>query len=170
MSGNSSSSSLGSIGSIGSFDSMDSTTSAGRRRGKRIAGGYSCPHPGCEKVFDVPSKMRHHERNHINRPDRPHVCGACTERFLFPKDLKRHLTRIHGTGMQRSESDVSGSVSIHHASDTTTETSGFESNAIADEFSINKTASKQSPSSDGKSRFRWKPRLPPIPRDPGGKI
>lgn len=89
---NSSSSSLGSINSLESVMSTNSTVS---RRGKRIPGGYPCLEQDCGKVFDLPSDLRHHQRNHTSKDDRPYPC-ECGERFLYPKDLLRHSRNIHG--------------------------------------------------------------------------
>ena len=83
-----------SIGSLGSFDSSLSTTSALSKRGVRVPGGYPCRHPGCGRAFDVPSQLRHHERNHAPAEGRPHVCH-CGARFLYPKDLARHSIKVH---------------------------------------------------------------------------
>ena len=91
LSRNSSSSSLG---SVGSSRSVESTTSTNSKRGKRVLGGYPCTHHGCLKVFDVPSQLRHHRRPHTAKEDYRHSCH-CGERFLYPKDLRRHVTNVH---------------------------------------------------------------------------
>lgn len=64
-------------------------------RGLRLTGAYECQQ--CSTTFDVPSNLRHHERKHIPKEHLPHACSVfgCRERFLFPKDLRRHAKRKH---------------------------------------------------------------------------
>ena len=85
-------SSSSSVGSVGSLESAVSVGSA--KRGRRVSGGYPCRQAGCGKVFDVPSDLRHHERKHTAKANRPYGCH-CGERFLYPKDLTRHSTNVH---------------------------------------------------------------------------
>lgn len=80
--------------SMTSMNSANSAaSSAASRRGPRIAGGYPCRQ--CDRVFDVPSDLAQHERNHKPKEQRPHACPHCDERFLYPKDLGRHIRRKH---------------------------------------------------------------------------
>lgn len=65
------------------------------KRGQRIPGGYPCTR--CELTFDIPSQLRHHERKHMTKDERPFPCRHCGERFLYPKDLSRHNERLHNT-------------------------------------------------------------------------
>ncbi|KAK4508225.1 hypothetical protein PRZ48_001963 [Zasmidium cellare] len=88
-----------------SMHSMDSAVSVSSKRGLRITGAYRCGE--CTAAFDVPSDLRHHQRKHISKDDRPYACSICTDRFLYPKDLVRHMRRKHG--MQRdSQQDLRG--------------------------------------------------------------
>ncbi|KAK4496006.1 hypothetical protein PRZ48_013275 [Zasmidium cellare] len=76
-----------------SLHSMYSATSFTSTRGTRITSGYGCNQ--CGATFDVPSELRHHERNHLPKESRPHACVHCGERFLYPKDVQRHIGRKH---------------------------------------------------------------------------
>lgn len=82
-----------------SLHSMWSATSFSSQRGTRLPGGYECSQ--CGATFDVPSELRHHERNHMPKEQRPHACNRCGERFLYPKDVQRHIGRKHG-GLETS--------------------------------------------------------------------
>ncbi|KXT18285.1 hypothetical protein AC579_2868 [Pseudocercospora musae] len=72
---------------------------------QRIPGGYPCAQ--CELAFDIPSQLKHHERKHMAKDDRPFPCSQCSEKFLFPKDLARHKERIHGITNTVSQSNAS---------------------------------------------------------------
>lgn len=74
---------------------MASVASAGSRRGQRVTGGYRCPEPGCEATFDLSGDLRHHQRKHQAKEERPHACRLCDQRFTYPKDLRRHHTARH---------------------------------------------------------------------------
>lgn len=76
-----------------SLHSAHSATSFSSQRGSRILGGYECNQ--CGAAFDVPSELRHHERKHLSKEQRPHACEHCGERFLYPKDVQRHTKRRH---------------------------------------------------------------------------
>lgn len=73
--------------------SVQSNMSAPGKRGQRIPGGYRCLQ--CTSNFDLPSKLRHHERKHIAKEQRRHGCNECGSRFLYPKDLARHERNVH---------------------------------------------------------------------------
>ncbi|KAK4508224.1 hypothetical protein PRZ48_001962 [Zasmidium cellare] len=76
-----------------SLQSMASIASSSSRRGQRIVGAYPCMQ--CDRTFDVPSDLRHHERNHMAASSRPYKCHYCCQRFLYPKDRTRHVMRKH---------------------------------------------------------------------------
>ncbi|KAF2172113.1 hypothetical protein M409DRAFT_17353 [Zasmidium cellare ATCC 36951] len=88
-----------------SMHSMDSAVSVSSKRGLRIVRGYRCDE--CAATFDVPSELRHHQRKHISKDDRPYACSVCTVRFLYPKDLVRHMRRKHGMPHD-SQQDLNG--------------------------------------------------------------
>ncbi|KXT06837.1 hypothetical protein AC578_7131 [Pseudocercospora eumusae] len=85
--------------------SASTISSIPSKRGQRIPGGYPCAQ--CELAFDIPSQLKHHERKHMAKDDRPFPCSQCSEKFLFPKDLARHKERIHGITNTVSQSSAS---------------------------------------------------------------
>ncbi|KAF2172114.1 hypothetical protein M409DRAFT_17354 [Zasmidium cellare ATCC 36951] len=85
-----------------SLQSMASAASSSSRRGQRIVGAYPCAQ--CDRVFDVPSDLRHHERNHMAANSRPYKCHYCGQRFLYPKDRTRHVLRKHTSAGAQSDS------------------------------------------------------------------
>lgn len=83
------------------------------RRSKRapaIRGGYTCEHDNCTRTFDRACDLRHHARMHIASCDRPVVCVVCTKRFLWPKDLSRHMRQKGHYGLQ----SLASGQSIHY--------------------------------------------------------
>lgn len=74
--------------------SASTVSSAPSKRGQRVPGGYPCAQ--CDLAFDIPSQLKHHERKHLAKDERPYPCSQCSEKILFPKDLGRHKERIHG--------------------------------------------------------------------------
>ena len=51
----------------------------------------SCDFSGCDKSFDTPSELSHHQRNHTRPEDRPFACEPCGWSFIWEKDLNRHF-------------------------------------------------------------------------------
>ena len=97
--------------------SVQSNISAPGKRGQRIPGGYRCSQ--CASNFDLPSKLRHHERKHIAKDQRRHGCNECGSRFLYPKDLARHERNVHK--LDNSESAVGQDISAHGQSTSNTD-------------------------------------------------
>lgn len=77
-------------------DSQSLAQQAAKPRAKepRIPGGYHCP--DCtRRPFDTACEMQKHQYQvHTSKSDRPHGCETCDERFLYQKDLNRHM-RTH---------------------------------------------------------------------------
>lgn len=76
-----------------SGSSIGSSTS--RRRQRRTIHGFQCKTEGCGAAFDRSCDLVHHQRIHIPYEERPYPCGRCQQRFLYPKDLRRHEKK-HG--------------------------------------------------------------------------
>lgn len=66
------------------------------RKQARIKGGYACQHAGCDRVFDIPSRLTRHERAHLPPRQYCHICQAF---FKFPQRLGRHYRDEHGVSM-----------------------------------------------------------------------
>ncbi|QIX00815.1 hypothetical protein AMS68_006332 [Peltaster fructicola] len=66
------------------------SSGSGRSRSHSIASAtsYHCDHHGCGKDFKTKTEYTHHRRNH---GDRNHACSHCSKRFVFRKDLNRHI-------------------------------------------------------------------------------
>jgi uncharacterized Zn-finger protein len=66
-----------------------------RERQERIPYGYPCSQ--CQKRHHTAGDLRKHvARAHLPESSRQQQCAHCTARFLWPKDLRRHMTQIHG--------------------------------------------------------------------------
>lgn len=61
------------------------------KRHPLIANGYHCQYPDCEKKFNRAGDCRKHETVHDSV--RPHRCLVCDRTFMYPKDLRRHVSR-----------------------------------------------------------------------------
>lgn len=60
--------------------------------------GYlQCDHPGCRQTFSSRGELNHHIRCHIPEDERPHQCLICPRRFLYPREVRRHMA-THGIG------------------------------------------------------------------------
>jgi uncharacterized C2H2 Zn-finger protein len=63
-----------------------------------LSQGYRCNHNGCAehtKFWDTKSERDHHERKHVPKDQRAHVCEHCGMTFHFPKDRDRHALAVH---------------------------------------------------------------------------
>ncbi|KAF2165092.1 hypothetical protein M409DRAFT_55987 [Zasmidium cellare ATCC 36951] len=85
----------------------------------------SSSHPikcrGCSMRFRRRCDLRKHEKTkHRAHEERPHACEHCSKRFIWPKDVKRHVARVHkdvfaggrcrsGNKSSTNTSDTSGS-------------------------------------------------------------
>lgn len=110
-----------------SMHSKDSAVSVSSKRGLRIIGGYPCDE--CTALFDVPSDLRHHQRKHISKDDRPYACAVCTDRFMYPKDLVRHMRRKHGI-QDDSQQELGGGGRISTTVDNFNEPTVFDESAV----------------------------------------
>eukprot|EP01118_Nematostelium_gracile_P002277 TRINITY_DN12517_c0_g1_i1.p1 TRINITY_DN12517_c0_g1~~TRINITY_DN12517_c0_g1_i1.p1 ORF type:complete len:288 (-),score=43.73 TRINITY_DN12517_c0_g1_i1:203-1066(-) len=56
---------------------------------------YACTHPGCDKVYNKPWRLKSHLRNHTGEK-KPHVCtyADCGKSFNESQALKNHI-RVH---------------------------------------------------------------------------
>ena len=62
--------------------------------------GYlTCDYPGCDYVAIRRCDISHHERCHLPAHRRPHRCALCHRRFLYPRELRRHMAS-HGVGIR----------------------------------------------------------------------
>ncbi|KAI9695490.1 MAG: hypothetical protein M1820_008592 [Bogoriella megaspora] len=52
---------------------------------------YPCEH--CSKSFPSKNALKGHQRAHATNKDRPKACPVCAARFLWDKDLRRHLLK-----------------------------------------------------------------------------
>jgi hypothetical protein len=67
-----------------------------KKRFPRIKNGYSCEDARCTKKFDTQgAATKHHQRTHTPESSRPHKCPHCPRRFLWDKDIKRHIGQMH---------------------------------------------------------------------------
>ncbi|KAF2835289.1 hypothetical protein M501DRAFT_989061 [Patellaria atrata CBS 101060] len=81
----------------------EDTYNAGDRTGlsdktKRIApvpGGFRCDYPGCSIVCNRKCELNRHMKKHLPKSRRNHKCETCDERFLYPKDKRRHEESVH---------------------------------------------------------------------------
>lgn len=97
-----------SAGSMGGYSSHMSFSSAASglsnaesfgeslmsRKRRREAGAFPCTEEGCSETFDRHCDLSHHQRRHLPYEQRPYACADCSQRFLYPKDLRRH-SRTH---------------------------------------------------------------------------
>lgn len=60
--------------------------------------GYlTCDEPGCSYTCQRRCDMSHHLRYHVPAHRRPHHCPLCHRRFLYPREVRRHMP-THGIG------------------------------------------------------------------------
>lgn len=59
---------------------------------------YCCSFLDCNREFGRRADLLRHARSHLVESDRPHKCRTCGQRFLFPKDLRRHQKTHDGDG------------------------------------------------------------------------
>jgi hypothetical protein len=60
--------------------------------------GYlQCDHPGCRTTCPTRGALNHHIRYHTPADRRPHQCSLCPQRFLHPREVRRHMS-THGIG------------------------------------------------------------------------
>lgn len=60
-------------------------------------GSIRCNYTGCTFRRGRREALRHHQRSHIPMAERPYPCPNCPMRFLYPREVGRHLT-THGIG------------------------------------------------------------------------
>ena len=61
------------------------------------SGSLKCEYPGCRFTYTKRDELRHHLRYHLPMVDRPYPCPQCHQRFLYPREVERHLS-THGLG------------------------------------------------------------------------
>lgn len=66
-----------------------------RKRLERLNGGYPCQYAPCSKIFDRASERNKHEQAHQPAFTNRHLCTLCNKGFRYPKDLRRHMFRLH---------------------------------------------------------------------------
>lgn len=102
------------------------------KRHKQVPNGFPC-REGCGHVFSRScDEKKHYGRTHAPEEEKKHSCPECNmsgkiKRFLYPKDVARHLKQVHH--VQPSETPIAGSIAtgdvLDHASpasSTTTST------------------------------------------------
>lgn len=52
---------------------------------------YPCPHRDCGTWWATRDALRYHQRCHRPIEQRPHACPYCDARFLYPREVERHL-------------------------------------------------------------------------------
>lgn len=57
---------------------------------------HRCDHTGCSVSCATLTDLRHHRRCHTPMHRRPHGCPRCPRRFLYPRELARHMP-THGS-------------------------------------------------------------------------
>jgi uncharacterized C2H2 Zn-finger protein len=74
-----------------------------------IKNGYACQVKNCFRVFDTKGACTKHEMLHLPHEARPHQCPHCPKRFLWYKDITRHIGRAHAASKAstRDESALS---------------------------------------------------------------
>lgn len=67
---------------------------------KQVKAGFPCP--GCNEIFDrACDQKKHHQRTHTPITAHSYSCSHCSnhasieKRFMYPKDLRRHLEQVH---------------------------------------------------------------------------
>ena len=60
-------------------------------------GNLRCDHPGCRYRCWRQCDLQHHLRYHIPMRRRPYECPLCHHRFLYPREVRRHMS-THGLG------------------------------------------------------------------------
>ncbi|KAI5850472.1 hypothetical protein DFP73DRAFT_234462 [Morchella snyderi] len=84
----------GAVSVSGSFRSRRGR-GPGHRSGQLRAGTHLCPHEGCGKSFQYPSKLKDHEHTHLPAKDYACRLGSCTKSFKRMRELKAHEKIIH---------------------------------------------------------------------------
>ncbi|KAK5167007.1 uncharacterized protein LTR77_007736 [Saxophila tyrrhenica] len=69
------------------------STNRKRPRLEKVTGGYPCQY--CPKLFDRASERNKHAQAHQPSYTNRHICPLCQKGFRYPKDLRRHTTRVH---------------------------------------------------------------------------
>ena len=77
---------------------MSATTASKKRRLEKVEGGYVCDFEACGRAFDRQCDLTHHRRSHQPKDERPYGCEGCGQRFVFPKDLRRHARSCREAG------------------------------------------------------------------------
>jgi uncharacterized C2H2 Zn-finger protein len=74
--------------------SLTERTPTRKPKQPRIEDGYPCAQ--CAKCYDTAGHLRKHvARAHLPESERKLWCPRCEARFLWPKDLTRHMRLIH---------------------------------------------------------------------------
>lgn len=89
------------------ISTIHSLTKKASKRAKQTCNGYPC-RSGCGHVFNRScDEKKHYERTHapITLTSHRHRCPECeavgkVKRFLYPKDVRRHLKQVHHMSWQ----------------------------------------------------------------------
>lgn len=88
--------------------SVPTRSRASSVQGRRpLACGYqgTCNHRAQGKTFKTHGDLRKHQRTHLPESQRPYGCSVpgCARRFLWPKDVTRHVEVVHEKSKVRCE-------------------------------------------------------------------
>ncbi|XP_023768299.1 transcription factor IIIA [Lactuca sativa] len=56
---------------------------------------YTCPEPGCGKVFQYASRLQKHKESHVKLDTVEALCGECMKYFTNEQCLKAHIQSCH---------------------------------------------------------------------------
>jgi hypothetical protein len=71
------------------------------KRQKQITNGFPCRQETCDALFNRGcDEAKHFQRTHAPKDTLPHSCPECglsgiVKRFMYPKDVRRHLRQVH---------------------------------------------------------------------------
>lgn len=71
-----------------------STSSGGGGNGSGNEGGYTCPAPGCARVYKLKSSLRNHQKWECGK-DPQFQCPFCVYRAKQKMHIGRHMERMH---------------------------------------------------------------------------
>lgn len=99
------SSGLSQAGRADASSTIGSLSKLKTKRSKTIFHGFRCRH-GCGEVFNrTCDENKHYQRTYVPKYSHPYSCPRCqaagkVRRFLYPKDVRRHLKQVHHVSEQ----------------------------------------------------------------------